>query len=321
MSHPGEYNPDEAPTQWVKGAGDEIEKGGDKPPKAGKGRKGKKPKDQKAHPDFDDLPGYGGLAFGNDTEFKPPSPPTAPQGSPPPMVFTDTAKLTEEDCKKALEKFVADNLCYGSKPAKEMKITSHKGCTALHYKLETFTENRSTKKKKVPYKGGHVDGPENGEPPAPWSIPCQCKAEFKDEQVKKEVPHTAKVKKCKDCKGRGWEKCDECEGWGRVECEHCDGTGHVATQDQDGNEVQQNCPFCMNGQKSCANCGGDGQVTCEDCDGYRKLKCYIQLKVKFINHDDEYILETTDLPDDLVAKVGGNTLFEQTLPMVLIVHS
>ena len=54
-------------SEWVKGAGDEVEKGGDKPPKAGKGRTGKKPKEQKANPDFDDLPGYGGLAFGQDS--------------------------------------------------------------------------------------------------------------------------------------------------------------------------------------------------------------------------------------------------------------
>jgi len=60
--------------------------------------------------------------------------------------------------------------------------------------METFTENRSTKKKKVPYKGGSVDGKENGPPPMPWEIPCSFKKEFKDDKIKKEVPHTAKVK-------------------------------------------------------------------------------------------------------------------------------
>ena len=64
----------------------------------------------------------------------------------------------------------------------------------LQYKLETFTENRKTKKKKIPYKGGHVDGPDNGTPPQPWEIECRYKKAFKDDKIKSEVAHTAKVK-------------------------------------------------------------------------------------------------------------------------------
>lgn len=62
--------------------------------------------------------------------------------------------------------------------------------------METFTESRSTKKKKKPYKGGFVDGPENGPAPPPWAIACEPKKLFKDDKFKKEVPHTAKVKVC-----------------------------------------------------------------------------------------------------------------------------
>ena len=64
----------------------------------------------------------------------------------------------------------------------------------LQYTLETFTESRSTKKKKKPYKGGFVDGPENGPAPPPWAISCEPKKLFKEDKFKKEVPHTAKVK-------------------------------------------------------------------------------------------------------------------------------
>ena len=67
----------------------------------------------------------------------------------------------------------------------------------FQYKLETFTEGRTTKKKKKPYKGGPVDGPENGPAPMPWEINCPPKSFFKDDKIKKEVPHTAKVKVCR----------------------------------------------------------------------------------------------------------------------------
>ena len=39
-----------------------------------------------------------------------------------------------------------------------------------------------------------MDGPENGEPPMPWAIPVSYKKPFHDDKIKKEVPHTAKVK-------------------------------------------------------------------------------------------------------------------------------
>ena len=34
------------------------------------------------------------------------------------------------------------------------------------------------------------------------------------------------------------------------------------------------------------------------------------------NHKDDYILEKTDMPDELVREVGGKPIFEQTLPLV-----
>lgn len=320
MSQPGEFNPDEAPSKWEKGAGEPPEKKGDKPPKGKKDKKkkdkhGKKPKELRENPDFEDIAGYEGSGFGKDTEFKPPGP-AKYEGDPPEMKFPDETQLTEEECKEAIVKFAKDQCCFGNKPAEEMAIKKTMTITALHYKLETFTESRSTKKKKKPYKGGFVDGPENGPAPPPWAIACEPKKLFKDDKFKKEVPHTAKVKKCKDCKGKGWEECDDCDGWGKCECDSCDGSGEQTITDMEGNDVQAPCPYCMGGLKPCLECGGDGRVTCDDCDGYGKLKCFIQLKVKFNNHDDDHVIERTDLPDELVTKVGGNKLFEHEAPLV-----
>lgn len=318
MSTPGEFNPDECPSMWQPGADDEREKKGDKPPKKGKGTKkgGKKPKDQRENPDFDDVPGYESLGFRADNPDIPPNPITGPQGTRPPMTFNESAILSADDCKAALLKHAQDNMCYGSKPAQECNITDVRGVTALHYILETFTEKRSTKKKKKPYKGGSVDGPDNGHPPMPWEIDVKPKKMYADDKIKKEVPHTAKVKKCKDCKGRGWETCDECDGWGRVECDACDGSGERTATNEEGEECTMPCLHCDSGMAMCTDCGGDGRVTCDDCEGYRKLKCFIQLKVKFNNHKDEYIHETTDLPDHLITNVAGIPLFEQELPVV-----
>ena len=34
------------------------------------------------------------------------------------------------------------------------------------------------------------------------------------------------------------------------------------------------------------------------------------------NHDDDFVIESTDLPDHLVTKVGGIPLFEHDAPLV-----
>ena len=64
----------------------------------------------------------------------------------------------------------------------------------LQLTLETFGEGRTTKNKSVPYKGGMVDGPENGMPPPPWAIPCEPNEMFNTHTIKIDVPHTSVVK-------------------------------------------------------------------------------------------------------------------------------
>lgn len=46
------------------------------------------------------------------------------------------------------------------------------------------------------------------------------------------------------------------------------------------------------------------------------LRCYIELTITFTNHSEDYILETTDMPDELVREVGGKLVFEDVKPMV-----
>jgi hypothetical protein len=58
----------------------------------------------------------------------------------------------------------------------------------LQYTLETFCEGRNTGYINEPYRGGPVDGPQNGPPPPPWAIPCQPNGMFDSHTKKMEVP-------------------------------------------------------------------------------------------------------------------------------------
>ena len=69
----------------------------------------------------------------------------------------------------------------------------------LQYILETYSEARSTGYKYEPYRGGSVDGPQNGSPPLPWQIMCVPDQHFQNQTKKIEVPHTATVQVCHRC--------------------------------------------------------------------------------------------------------------------------
>ena len=48
------------------------------------------------------------------------------------------------------------------------------------------------------------------------------------------------------------------------------------------------------------------------CNGSCQLRHYIRLEVTFHTHEDDYVYETTDLPDELILKADGANLFKET---------
>ncbi|XP_070536453.1 protein SSUH2 homolog [Ptychodera flava] len=239
----------------------------------------------------------------------------------PEETFAEGGKISEEEAREAMLTFVDAHCCYGSRPAKQMTITNILPGSALHYELETFTEARSTSRVYEPYRGGMVDGPMNGVAPGPWQIDIQPSGLFSDHIKYTEVPHTSTVHGCHRCGSLGFVQCGRCYGRGRVRCSSCGGDGWRTTGYTDHNghyrSRRESCYSCGgSGRKICWRCGGDGRVTCPTCDGYCQLRWFIRLKVQFDNNLSDYILEKSDLPDELIRDVGGVILFEQTLPFV-----
>ncbi|KAK7103007.1 protein SSUH2 homolog [Littorina saxatilis] len=263
------------------------------------------------------IPNYGNMGpVGQMSMLPPPPPPPAPSGPPPDMRFTEISVMGESDCRDAIIQFQSEHCCYGSAAAKEMVFSSCVPMTALHYTLETYAEARSTGYKSKPYRGEFVDGPENGQPPPPWAVPCEADQLFKNQVKLFEVPHTSFVKQCHGCRGRGWNQCRRCHGRGRVRCGACNGRGRKQVCDHEGNMHWHDCHSCQGGVRRCHQCGGDGRVTCRTCEGFGQLRAYVELKVEYKNHNDDYILEQTDMPDELIRDVGGKPVFEQTMPQV-----
>lgn len=263
-------------------------------------------------PDFSgmqQIQGYENAGFGQGSDLVPPPMPPPPSGQAPEMQFGNVGGLSEQEVRDALLDFAAENCCYGTGVPKDMNVNEIQASTALHYTLETFCEARTTEKLCVPYSGGPVDGPEYGPAPGPWDMQIQADMMFADHVKTVEVPHTAFVQSCYNCHGRGRTRCMHCQGDGRNRCTSCGGDG--TRQGQDG---PQQCYSCHgSGQSRCHTCGGDGMITCRKCQGHCNLRWFIRLNVSFKNHESDYILEKTDMPDHLVRNVSGQTIFEQTM--------
>jgi len=237
-------------------------------------------------------------------------------GEKPEMPFKEISEIKDEECREALLKFVDKHCCYGKGAATDMTFEKVTGFTAFRYILESYTEKRTTKNKDIPYIGDFVDGPDQGTPPGVWDMECTCKKLFKDEVVELKVPHTEVIKNCARCKAKGKIKCPKCKGKKKVRCYACGGDGRRTVHTENG-IVHEPCWVCgADGKIKCPRCVGKGKIQCPVCKGWKQMKIYLVLRVKFKNHKSEYIYETTDLPDELIKKVSGESAFTQELDLV-----
>ncbi|XP_072020919.1 LOW QUALITY PROTEIN: protein SSUH2 homolog [Amphiura filiformis] len=265
---------------------------------------------------FEAITGYENVEYDKECNIPPPVYVPPSEDTRPVENFSTPDSLSEDDVRQAILTFVDRHCCYGSKPAKEMRFSSITPSSALHYQLETYTEGRHTRRAHRPYIGGFVDGPHCGRAPAPWEIECHTTQMYQNQTQIKEVPHTSAIQTCFKCCGRGFLRCGRCYGRGTVRCGSCGGDGRRRVRVGDHYETRS-CFSCGGrGRKRCHRCGGDGRVTCHVCDGYRNLRHFIELVVKFTNHLSDYILEGTDMPDELIRDVSGQVIFEQSLPYV-----
>ncbi|XP_039252690.2 protein SSUH2 homolog [Styela clava] len=254
------------------------------------------------------------------TSDNPVGPPPAYEPSEMVEAKVDTSKMptiSDDEARDALLVLVNKSACWGAGAAKKMKLKDMIATNAYHYTLETYTEGRTTKYAQTPFRGGYVDGPENGQAPLPWEISCNSTALFKTEQHKIPVPHTEVVKTCNCCWGRGFNRCTRCHGRGNVRCSFCHGSGTRHVHNSDGHSHHAQCTSCHGrGRKRCITCHGSGCVLCIVCAGYGNVKQFIQLTVLFTNRLSDHIVERTDLPNELIRNVQGDEIFQQTYPRV-----
>ncbi|XP_067855067.1 protein SSUH2 homolog isoform X2 [Heptranchias perlo] len=255
---------------------------------------------------LDDVVGYEGtIAGGGEGRFVPPPASIAEEARndvPHPQRAWSIPSITEETAREAFIQFASSKCCYSSSPAKEMDFRDLRPYNTYRYRLESFTESRSTEWTTVPYKGQFVDGSAYGVPPLPWNIIVKMPPVFQDHTMNIPVPHTSSMKGCHACMAMGRRACTKCTATGKVKCWVCHGRGFRFTDDR--------CNHCNGiGLQCCDSCAGCGTKPCGMCKQSGQLLVYIQLTIKWKNYISEQVADQqSGLPVDCYSKVTGQNV-------------
>ncbi|XP_076124930.1 protein SSUH2 homolog isoform X1 [Alosa pseudoharengus] len=260
---------------------------------------------------LDCVSGYEGSKGGEDPDenyHAPPpyAPPDSNQNAHVPNVREPT--VSEDVAREALLKHVEKKWSYSSKPAKNLVFKDLKPITVYRYRLETYTELRSSNWASEPYRGQFVDGPENGRSPPPWEVPVPYPQKYTDVTMQVRVPHSCLVKPCHQCQSMGSVRCSRCFSRGHVRCVHCFGHGHRGV-----GKNRRRCTLCHGrGVRRCICCHGRGIKVCPSCEGQRNLLHFLQLTIVWKNNIMAYIPpdKVPEFPMEKLESVSGDAFFE-----------
>ncbi|XP_019716110.1 protein SSUH2 homolog [Hippocampus comes] len=259
---------------------------------------------------YPSMPGYEGMGQGGGGFLPPPMPaePVAPpQPGPEPEDWT-IPSLPEDVAREAFKSFASSNCCYSKAPATDGVITQMEPFNTYRYRLETYTESRSTEWGSKPHEG-EVPDFYTQTAPRPWEVQATPPNLFTNHTELIRVPYTSSVKDCHDCSATGKKPCKECTGSGHKACWVCNGSG---TKDD------LNCSHCNStGKEKCRKCNGRGYDNCETCKGKRQLLTFVQLKVEWTNHVEDHVVEqNSGLKIDNLRSVSGKELFKNNQYLV-----
>ncbi|XP_066500399.1 protein SSUH2 homolog [Hoplias malabaricus] len=260
---------------------------------------------------FDNVPGYEVTVAGGGGGYPPPPMPTVPMPVPEPGPLQPNLhipSITEDAAYEAFVGYASSKCCYSTGPAKDGVITSMEPFNTYRYRLETFTESRTTELSHEPYTNQPVDA--SIQPaPGPWEILAKTPPFFQDNTQNIRVPYTSSVKPCHKCQGMGRTPCKECAGCGSKVCSECNGTGLC----HDNNH----CTQCSGqGRENCSKCS-EGFKECSLCRGKRQLLVFTNLKVQWTNNKEDFVVEqSSGLRVKKFSKVSGREMFKDSKDML-----
>ncbi|XP_028302759.1 protein SSUH2 homolog [Gouania willdenowi] len=256
---------------------------------------------------FGTVPGYEGTVVGGGGYLPPPVPlePVAPPQPGPVPDDWNIPSLSEDVAHDAFKSFASSHCCYSKAPANDGVIINMEPFNTYRYRLETFTESRSTEWAHKPHEGEAADF-YTQTAPRPWEVQATPPKLFTNHIEEIRVPYTSSIKECHTCHASGLMLCEECKGGTECKvCWACNGSG---------GRGEETCTHCNGtGRERCKECEGQDRKECMTCKGKRQLLIYIQLKVEWTNHVvDHVVQQNSGLSNDKLRSVTGKELFKNS---------
>jgi hypothetical protein len=197
-------------------------------------------------------------------------------------------------------------------------------CFSYTVRLRSQYEERTVSPVSVPYHGSPLDN--RGTSPDAWDVAVRRPVDFEERVETLAVPHTDRVTLCPKCAGVGRVDCSQCQASGKVTCPYCGGRGYRESgpsphESGAANKpfnpspqtlpARRDCPHCAHGYVSCPACSGNGRKTCSTCEGSGNVRTFDQLTVRFHTVTPHKVLDATDVPDELIRKLPGESVFDR----------
>uniref|UniRef100_A0A3Q3KF16 Ssu-2 homolog n=1 Tax=Monopterus albus TaxID=43700 RepID=A0A3Q3KF16_MONAL len=229
---------------------------------------------------FGNVPGYEAGSGGYLPPPMPVEPVTPPQRGSVPDSWS-IPSLSEDVAREAFKNFVSSQCCYSSSPANEGVITKMEPYNTFRYRLETFTESRSTEWTHKPHEGEMADF-NTQTAPLPWEIKATPPNLFTNHKQELRIPFTSSVKVCPE--------------------------GRKSIKNQTTKEM---CVCVSVSVCRCTMCNAQGMKECQTCKGKQRLLTFIQLKVEWTNHVEDFMVEqNSGLKADELHSANGKELLK-----------
>ncbi|CAJ0569447.1 unnamed protein product, partial [Mesorhabditis spiculigera] len=146
--------------------------------------------------------------------------------------FDDVFPITEGEVREALNHEAKRTRIFSQKKLKRLQIERLEQGTCLKYRLESYTDARSTVETTEACLPGSAF---RSEPDTlgflsnnnlnPWDFEVHPAAMFSDQVSMTEMPGTSRITDCQTCSSEGTMHCFHCRGNGTDKCQFCRGTG------------------------------------------------------------------------------------------------
>jgi hypothetical protein len=229
--------------------------------------------------------------------------------------------LPDEEIREALRRWSAEGFFRSKKLVSQVGLDNVTACRCYRLLLKTEYESRNVSRRSE--KVGNP-APEDVRQASSPDIQVDAPRDFENQTREFKLQGSDRIEPCSECQGKGSTTCVMCCGSGKQSappCGLCGGSGSrmqtrqvpMAGRGFRTEMVRVSCS-CGGFRRTitCISCRGAGKKVCNSCVGSGNVQAYDVLTVEFRCEEIARVVNTTPVPDEMLATVSGETELNET---------